>query len=205
MCQLEINGIQESFKPDFVTWQDLLTDLESARLEPEEVIASVKFDGEEVLQFREESVLAKGLQSMRQIRIEVIPIHQMALNATSDATRYLQTLELALADVAEALRNELIAQANVKLQEVFDGVKLFVTLVRGIELSIEGMPAGENSEVETAFQAMKPTLENMIEAQTQQDWVLLADLLEYELLANLSSFEQIMAGFQEKLAVGSNY
>jgi hypothetical protein len=46
---------------------------------------------------------------------------------------------------------------------------------------------------------MGPTLESLIESQSQQDWILVADILEFELLANVSGFEQSLAAFKQRL------
>src|SRR5689334_20593917 len=129
MSQLEINGKLEAINPALLTWRQLLTELESSRLASEEVIAAVKFDGDEMLQFREDDVLNSRLESIATVQIEVMPVYEMARNAALAAAEYMRSLETATIDVAENFRKQLIDQANTKLPQVFDGIKLFVTLL----------------------------------------------------------------------------
>jgi len=198
VSQIEINGVQTTINSGLSTWRELLTELESTRLTRGQVIASVEFDGDEVLQFREEDVLIRPLHGIGQIRIAAVGMKQLALSAVEDATRYLQSLELSIVDVAECFRNQLVDQANIKLRQVLEGMKLFVAILRGIELSLDTAP-NSTSVVEAGIEQMKPTIESVIEAQTANDWALLADLLEYELTASLSSFEPTVAEFKSKL------
>jgi hypothetical protein len=46
---------------------------------------------------------------------------------------------------------------------------------------------------------MGPNLESLIEAQGQQDWILVADILEFELSASMSSFEPVLVALKQKL------
>jgi hypothetical protein len=48
---------------------------------------------------------------------------------------------------------------------------------------------------------MGPTLESIIEAQNQHDWILVADILEFELLVHLSSFERSLVSFKDRLSI----
>jgi hypothetical protein len=199
MSQLEINGKAERINSTLSTWGDLLSELEASRLKSDEVIVGVRFDGDDVLEFREGDALNRRLDSIVQLQVEVMPMQQMARNASAAAADYMRSLESATIDVSENFRKQLVEQANSKLSHVFDGIKLFVTLLRGIELSIGGPTNRADSAVEKTFEELKPVLESLIAAQTQQDWPLVADLLEYELLASLSSYEEILSDFHEKL------
>jgi hypothetical protein len=201
MSQLEINGVQTTINSGLSTWRELLAELETTRLRPGQVIASVEFDGDEVLQFREEDVLLRPLRGIGQIRVAAVEMKQLALSAVEDTTRYLQSLELSIVDVAECFRNGLLDQANMKLQRVLEGMKLLVAILRGIELSLDAAP-NSTSGVATGIEQMKPAVEGVIEAQTTKDWALLADLLEYELTASVSSFEPIIAEFRTRLQSG---
>jgi hypothetical protein len=199
MSQLAINGVQRTIAPGVFTWRELLTNLEGSALGQNEVIASVKFDGEDVLQFREDAVLGRPLQSIGEISVEAVAMEELTKNAITDATAYLQSVTAALVDTADNYRNQQVDLANGKLQQILEGIKLFVALIRGVELSIDGISASDKSVVEESFEQMRPALESLIEARSRHDWTLTADLLEYEVLADLGSFETTLAAFSRKL------
>jgi hypothetical protein len=197
--QLEINGINLPVHPGLHTWQDLLQELESKHLGQGKMISSVRFDGSEVIQFREAECLNRPLQYLGEIQVQASPMEDMVKSAVVEAEGYLVTLQTSLVEVAEAFRLQLINEANTKLSQVFEGVKMLAALLQGVELSLSGQFHQGPSSVAQVLAEMGPTLESLIESQGQQDWILVADILEFELVANVSGFELSLAAFKQRL------
>jgi hypothetical protein len=197
--QLEINGINLPVHPGLHTWQDLLQELESKHLGQGKMISSVRFDGSEVIQFREAECLNQPLQYLGEIQVQASPMEDMVKSAVVEAEGYLVTLQTSLVEVAEAFRLQLINEANTKLSQVFEGVKMLAALLQGVELSLSGQFHQGPSSVAQVLAEMGPTLESLIESQGQQDWILVADILEFELVANVSGFELSLAAFKQRL------
>jgi hypothetical protein len=203
MTQLAFNGHSTSINPAFNTWQELLADLESKHLGKDDVIASVHFDGSEVLNFRRNEALTVPLRSVHEVRVEAIGQAEMLRGAIQEADTYLATLKTSMLDVAELFRGERVDQANPRLQQLFEGIKMFVALLRGMELSLPAGSAGE-STVEKALGKMGAVLEDQIKAQTAKDWMLLADILEYDFAPCLQTFEEILSGFKSQLGLNQS-
>jgi hypothetical protein len=201
MPELEINGISLPINPAISEWRELLEELESSHLEPGKVIGAVHFDGIEVNEFRNQSVLTRPIESIGKVRIEVIPLKEMVKTALIESETYLLNLQTALVDIAETFRQGRTDQANSRLTQAFEGIKMFVALLRGIELALANTPNKLPSTVEQIFEEMTPTLESLIEAQTQRDWILVADILEFELLANLTGLERAQVEFRQLLGL----
>ena len=200
--QLEINGINLPVHPGLLTWQDLLQELESKHIGQGKMISSVRFDGNEVLQFREPECLNQRLQCLDEIQVQASPMEDMVRSAVSEAEGYLVTLETSLAEVAEAFRHQSTNEANKKLSQVFEGIKMLAALLQGVELSLSGQYLQGATSVAQVLTEMGPTLESLVESQSQEDWILVADILEFELLANLSAFEHPLAAFKHRLRMG---
>jgi hypothetical protein len=199
--QLEINGINLPVHPGLHTWQDLLHELESKHLGQGKRINSVRFDGDEVLQFRETECLNRSLQHLGEIQVQATPMEDMVKSAVIEAEGYLITLQTSLVEVAEVFRHQLANDANSKLSQVFEGIKMLAALLQGVELSLSGQYQQGPTSVAQVLAEMGPTLESLIESQGQQDWILVADILEFELLANLTGFEQSLAAFKQRLRI----
>lgn len=197
--QLEINGINLPVHPGLHTWRDLLQELETKHLGQGKMISSVRFDGNEVLQFRETDFLNQPLHCVGEIQVQASPMEEMVRSAVTEAEGYLVTLQTSLVDVAEAFRHQLVNEANGKLGQVFEGIKMLAALLQGVELSMSGQYQHGPTSVAQVLAEMGPTLESLIESQGQQDWILVADILEFELLANVSGFEQSLAAFKQRL------
>ncbi len=200
MLQVEVNGINLPLHPTLHTWQDLLGELEGKHLGRGKVISSVRFDGIEVLRFRETEYLNQPLHLLGDIHVEASSMEEMVKSAVTEAEGYLFTLQTSLAEVAEDYRRQLHDEANSKLSQVFEGIKMLAALLQGVELSLSGRYHEGPTSVAQVLADMGPTLESLIESQGQHDWILAADILEFELLANLTAFEHCLAGFRQRLA-----
>ena len=201
MSQLAFNGNYTPIDRGFQTWQELLAELESKRLTENEVIASVHFDGDEIVHLRGDDVLKVQLDSIQEVRVEAVGRNEMLRGAVQETEAYLASLKTSMLDVAETFRNGRPDVANPRLQQVFEGIKMFVALLRGMELSLYGHSFSKESFVETALVQMGKTLNDEIKAQSQQDWTLVADILEYELVSDLYAFEEILAGFKSRIGL----
>lgn len=200
MSLLAFNGNSAPLDPALQTWQDLLEDLESRQLGNDEVITSVQFDGDEIEHFRDESALALQLKTVDEVRIVAMGRREMLQSALRDAETHLEALETGVVEVADLFRTQQLNQANSCLHQVLSGIKMYVALIRGIDLSLTGLPK-PNADIDKLCEPLVLTLEDQIKAQAQQDWALVADILEYELANHLTAFHGVLETF--KSAVGA--
>jgi hypothetical protein len=201
MSQIEINGINLPVEPGVLTWSDLLFNLETRHLGKGKVITSVQFDGSEILQFRDSEVLQRSLGSIEEVKVEAEPMEVMLRSAIKEAEGFLMSLQTSLAEIAEDFRRQLADEANTKLSAAFAGIKMFAALLQGAELQLSGEHHRGSASVSHILGEMGPTLESIIEAQNQHDWILVADILEFELLVHLSSFERSLVSFKDRLSI----
>jgi len=181
--------------PALRTWQDLLSHLESQSLSRDEVITSVQFDGDDISNFRDEEALTTDLSPIEEVRVRAMARDELMRETIVEAEAYLRNLEAAAVNVAEMFRCQQLNQANKGLQELLSGIKLYVALLRGMDLSVSGL-AGTCEPIDKVLDPMAATLQEQINAQGRQDWMLVADILEYELAAQLTAFEEVLNGFK---------
>jgi hypothetical protein len=199
MTQLEINEINFPVDSALSTWGQLLEELETQRISKGKAIASVHFDGNEVSQFRHGEVLEQLLNSIGQIKVTAKSMDEMLKEAVFDANNFLLSLQTAMVDAAETFRNQMIDHANQKLTDIFQGLKMFVSLIKGMELSLLSQNGSGTNQVDNLVAEMGPVLEGLIESQGQQDWILVADILEFELSATMGSFEPVLEKLKQKI------
>ena len=195
MSRLVFNETSMPLGPALRTWQDLLSHLESQSLSRDEVITSVQFDGDDISNFRDEEALTTDLSPIEEVRVRAMARDELMRETIVEAEAYLRNLEAAAVNVAEMFRCQQLNQANKGLQELLSGIKLYVALLRGMDLSISGL-AGTCEPIDKVLDPMAATLQEQIKAQGRQDWMLVADILEYELAAQLTAFEEVLNGFK---------
>jgi hypothetical protein len=195
MSRLVFNETSLPLGPALRTWQDLLSHLESQSLSRDEVITSVQFDGDDISNFRDEEALTTDLSPIEEVRVRAMARDELMRETIVEAEAYLRNLEAAAVNVAEMFRCQQLNQANKGLQELLSGIKLYVALLRGMDLSVSGL-AGTCEPIDKVLDPMAATLQEQIKAQGRQDWMLVADILEYELAAQLTAFEEVLNGFK---------
>ena len=195
MSRLVFNETAMPLGPALRTWQDLLAHLESQRLGRDEMITSVQFDGDDIANFRDEQILTTDLAGIEEIRVRSMARDELMRETITEAEAYLRNLEAAAVNVAEMFRCQQLTQANSSLQELLSGIKLYVALLRGMDLSVAGT-AGTCEPIDKVLDPMAATLQEQIKAQGQQDWMLVADILEYELATQLTAFEEVLNGLK---------
>jgi len=201
MSHLILNGESAQIDSALHTWQDMLANLESLQLGRDDVIASVHFDGDEVTNFRDDEALGVDLATVGEIRIVAKSRSELTQNTIEEAEKYLQNLQAAAVQVAEAFRCQQLTQANAGLQQLLSGIKMFVALLRGLDLYVSGIASAANESIDEILDPMAATLQEQIKAQGHQDWMLVADILEYELAAQLTAFEEILNSFKSRNGV----
>ncbi len=192
MTKLEINGVQFPFDSAFSTWNDLLNDLETHRISKGNAISNVFFDGEEISQFQHREILERSLNTVNTIQIATSSIQDMVKEAIADAGNYQSTLQNAMLESAELFRLQNLKDANSRLSEIFQGIKMFIALMKGLELQCSGQAQMDSTLVDKLIEELGPTLESLIESQNQQDWILVADILEFELAPAINAFEPVI-------------
>jgi hypothetical protein len=66
-----------------------------------------------------------------------------------------------------------------------------------LHLNLSAIPF-QNATVEDEVQKLSNLMDQMIKVQENEDWVMLADLLEYELISLLKGWDQIFALLREQ-------
>lgn len=202
MAQLELNGINFPISPSFNTWQDLLDDLETHRISKGKAISTVCFDGVEVPNFKKSEILIRALNTIGQIKIDIVNMQDIIQQAIRDVEGFKITIESSMIDIAEIFRRQQINEANPKLSELFQALKMFISLLKGLELSLQGQEAqAAVDSVDNQVVELEPVLQAVIDAQNQNDWILLADIVEFELLAAISGFEKTIQALKHKAGI----
>ncbi|PIQ99313.1 MAG: hypothetical protein COV66_12080 [Nitrospinae bacterium CG11_big_fil_rev_8_21_14_0_20_45_15] len=157
-------------------------------------ISRLLIDGKEV------SANADDINALPVTEIETLEANVNLLNDSlvknvTNAQNYLQRLLPGIEKASELFRNENEIEANKFFVQIIDGIDWFsqvlqvVVTVQGFsldELSIDGKTMKERHD-----QLTNLTLQ-MVDANKNKDWVLLADLLEYEIHPYYEEWETLL-------------
>ena len=128
------------------------------------------------------------------VEVKSVPVADMALEVTVELDKVVALMEQGARRVAELFRQAEDAEALEVFQDLMDVTRDFLNMVgvlRGESLRV-GAPAFDAAaeEISNLFSEMVEVLEN-------EDWILLADLLEYEFIPSMSRFKGVIAELRE--------
>lgn len=128
------------------------------------------------------------------VEVKSVPLAAMALDIAVELHKVVQLMDQGARRVAELFRQADDAEALEVYQDLMDVTRDFLNMIgvlRG-EAAAKGSAAFDASaeEISNLFSEMVEVLEN-------EDWILLADLLEYEFIPAMSRWKTVIAELQE--------
>ncbi|MEF2146326.1 MAG: hypothetical protein V3573_12850 [Desulfovibrionaceae bacterium] len=153
------------------------------------VVTDVILNGEpfsEIYPHQAEDIEAGEIEN---VEIRSVPMNQMAADITQELFKVVTLMSKGGREVAELFRQADDAEALETYQDLLDVIRSFLLMI-GIlrdEFAVNGRP-----EFESASEELSTLFSEMTEVLSNEDWVLLADLLEYEFLPAVAKWEKVI-------------
>ena len=166
----------------------LLSIMETNELEGR-VVTDVFVNNEsfsEIYPHQAEDIEADEIES---VEVRSMPVADMALEITREMSKVVQLMDHGARRVAELFRQADDAEALEMLQDLLEVTREFLGMV-GL-LRYEYVTPGTDS-IEDRIETISSLLGEMIEVLENEDWILLADLLEYEFLPTVKDWEGVI-------------
>jgi hypothetical protein len=184
MARLLVNDEPQIVENAHETWGELLAWADQFAADRGLLVTAVRLDGVEEPSFREPGLSDRTLVGAAVIEIDAATPASLVAESLDEALSGVAGLRTHALDVARRFRGSKLAYANTGLAELTQGLGTLVTLVDAVSgamgiaidrVTLDGRPAF--SLIEDLGQ---PLIE-LTEAQKQQDWVTVADILEFDL------------------------
>lgn len=188
----------------------LLEKIKTARFEPGELIVSLIVDGEHVdvgsLETEGNPMPVSDIAS-----VEIVTIKrpfEKAAELLRGMGEYLGRLSEGAGGVADKFRIGDEEEANTQLGKALDGLGVFTDLVETVknlsrtDLSTIVDEAGESFSAKE--DRLLKALKDMEVAQVNRDWVLVADILEYDIAPLMGEWRTLLPLVERELLKGGN-
>lgn len=184
MARLLVNDEPQSVGNVHETWGDLLAWADRFSAERGLVVTAVRLDGVGEPSFRCSRLSDRTLEGVAVVEIDAATPASVAAESLKEALAGVAGLRSHALDVARRFRGSKLAFAHTGLAELTQGLGTLVTLVdafsgamgRAIDrVTLDGRPAF------SLIDDLGQPLVELTEAQHQQDWVTVADILEFDL------------------------
>ena len=184
MARLLLNGEAQTLETAQKTWGDLLAWADRTSADRGLLVTAVRLDGVDEPSFRQPEFMARPLEAVSVIEIDAASPASLVADSLGEALAGLDGLRTHATDVARRFRGNRLAVANAGLAELTQGLGTLVTLVDAVSgamgiaidsVVLDGRPAF------SVIEDLGQPLTDLTAAQQQQDWVTVADILEFDL------------------------
>jgi uncharacterized phage infection (PIP) family protein YhgE len=188
--KLLVNGIEKNIVCDGKTLGDVLDHILKQEPELGNCFGNIRLNEKEVLADSAE-VRQTPVSRIETLETEVFSLNQILEKNIANARDYLKKLIPGLQQASDLFRTGNEQEANKFFINIIDGMEWFSQVVESIAKATES-ELTDIISVGRDFQDRQDQLvelsRQMVEANQNQDWVLLADLLEYEILPYYSGW-----------------
>ncbi|PIP72111.1 MAG: hypothetical protein COW89_08180 [Nitrospinae bacterium CG22_combo_CG10-13_8_21_14_all_47_10] len=187
--KISINGT-ETQDPSFQgeTLEEVLSVI--LKSHPDSYIRRVWLDGQEVSSTTQDT-LKTSAASVGLLELELAHLKDLLANNLVNAREYLEKLIPGFQEAADLFRMGNEQEANKYYLQILDGIDWFSQVVMTIINAQEIKP--EEQSLENRQKKLTNLMAQMLKANQNQDWVLLADLLEYEMIPFYTDWQEILS------------
>jgi len=192
MSMCAVDGKEFGAWTGLKTWGQLLDALEQGAGPDRTVVTAVRFRGVDQPSFREPEFLIQDLQASAPIEVETCQARVLLDEAIEACLNGLGPLSLAAQQTADAFRSHDIGDAHTRLTDLVATLQALTKLMTAVGLG-DLTPRPERPGADAALlDQMGQILESLIEAATNQDWISVADILEYDLADLLPQWRDVL-------------
>jgi len=188
--KLTINGVEQKeseFKGETL---EAILDM-MVKNTPGSYIRRIWLDQQEFPSDDRETLQKKSVD-INSLEVELADLKDLVATNLSNALDYLEKLIPGFDQAADLFRTGNEQEANKYYIQILDGMDWFSEVVN-VVMSSEG--EGQEPENSLRIRQAKLTdlMSQMLEANKNQDWVLLADILEYEMIPFYKEWQTILS------------
>ena len=140
--------------------------------------------------------LQKKPSDIDSLEVELANLKDLVATNLANALDYLKKLIPGCEQAADLFRAGNEQEANKYYLQILDGIEWFSQVVSVIMSPDQGeteLPDTDNESLEVRQKKLTDLMSQMLEANQNQDWVLLADILEYEMVPFYKDWEKILS------------
>jgi hypothetical protein len=184
MPAIFVNDVPQDVTNSPETWGDLLSTLDEQAAQLGVILSATRFDGVEEPSFREPHAVARPLAGIGRIDVETAVPAAFVRECLLDAIPPLQQTAQRTKALATIYRGHDLLAGHQGLRDLAAELGAAMVLADvlagpvGIDLTtvaVEGVTAAQQ------LQQIGTTMDTLVSAQENQDWLTVADVLEYDL------------------------
>ncbi|MBI2188336.1 MAG: hypothetical protein HYU37_14640 [Acidobacteria bacterium] len=192
MTQIFLNDASRTFDPAPATWGELLEKLDVTAADEGRLLSAARFDGVDEPAFRDPALATRSLAAIGRIEVETAVPAAFLRACLLETIEPLQRVAERTASLAAVYRGRDLASGHEGLTEVAAELQLLTRLIDMLTGPVGLKLTTVTDEAGADLTALGATLDTLVSAQTSEDWLTVADILEYELEPAIRRWTEIL-------------
>lgn len=195
---VKINDRQINVPVEISTWGDLLDWIETNHLKAGQCITHVYLSGNESLNYRDPLTCDREIAEVTPVAIKSGDFDSVVRESMEELDHEIKSSLMLVSQIIHLLENRKEEEAYMRLGLLLDSVRIFFTIFSE-DLGWIESPNPEISRQESSA-ALERALTQLVKAQENHYWVAICDVLEYEIVPILESWQKLVEGTRECIA-----
>jgi hypothetical protein len=194
--RIYVDELEEKMEfPPGVSLGEIIDQLCNQKIFQDRVISHVRVNGQELVE--DENGLFPDVPGgeIDSLELQTELSREMAYQGVLDARNYLERLTPGIEKTAELFRLGEDAKSHGQYALCMEGINWFTQVLEGarqvMDLDYQKIVFNRVS-VHSYIENLEHIISEMLTAQSDEDWVMLSDLLEYELLPIMEGWKEIL-------------
>lgn len=190
-----VDGVKTGLEVNnFTNLEELLVKVISESEMDDRVVTDVLVNNEnfsEIYPHQAEDIETGDIES---VEIVSMPVQDMAVNITRELYKVVRLMNEGGQQVAELFRQADDAEALEMYQDLLDVIRDFMSMVGVLR---NEFTLSKNKEFNEAVSEISNLFSEMGDVMENEDWILLADILEYEFIPATDKWKKVIAKMRE--------
>ncbi len=176
--------------------EDLLVKMmESGNLE-DRVVTDVLVDDESFSEIYPHQAEDIETSSIQKVEIKSVAVSDMAVSITTELEKVVHIMSRGGRQVAELFRQADDSEALELFQDLLDVTQNFMRMIGVLR---EEFDLSKSTEFNAASQEISGVLSEVSEVLENEDWILMADLLEYEFIPTVEKWDKVVSKLRQDI------
>lgn len=176
--------------------EDLLVKMmESDNLE-DRVVTDVLVDDESFSEIYPHQAEDIETSSINKVEIKSVAVSDMAVSITTELEKVVHIMSRGGRQVAELFRQADDSEALELFQDLLDVTQNFMRMIGVLR---EEFDLSKSTEFNAASQEISGVLSEVSEVLENEDWILMADLLEYEFIPTVEKWDKVVSKLRQDI------
>ena len=193
-----INENEINVPVEISTWGDLLDWVETDYLRAGQCITHVYLNGNEALNYRAAGVCEAEITNVTPVAIKSGDFDRVLEDSMTELDQELSSSIESSSEIIRLLENRKEAEAYNQLGHLLDSIRIYFTIFSE-DLGWADVPNAQISREEISA-TLEKALTQLVAAQEKHYWVSICDVLEYEIVPILESWQELVKRTREHIS-----